>query len=143
MKTSITFGILAFSTLAATLGFTAIQDRKTSDGVYTNEQADRGQQLVTGYGCQNCHGASLEGGLAEEPPLQGEQFFTSWTGRKVDELAEKLTTMPADRGPGDQVKPQEAADIVSYLLRYNGFPAGAEELPADLPSLKRIEIVGP
>jgi S-disulfanyl-L-cysteine oxidoreductase SoxD len=99
--------------------------------------------VVENYGCRNCHGAQLEGGPEEEPPLWGEQFVSAWSGRKLDELAEKITTMPANADPGYQVKPAAAPDVVAYLLQANGYPAGAAELPADPKVLKRITIVAP
>ncbi len=70
--------------------------------------------------------------------------MTVWTGRKLDELAEKITTMPADQGEAYHVKPGAAPDVVAYLLRANGHPsAGTSELSADPKALKLIEIVAP
>ena len=100
-------------------------------------------QIVQDYGCRNCHGGQLEGGADEQPPLVSEEFVASWSGRKLDELAEKITTMPADRDAPYQVKPAAAPDVIAYLLRSNGYPEGKTELPADASVLKRITIVAP
>jgi hypothetical protein len=120
-----------------------VADKTVAAGVYTDAQADRGVQLVVNYGCQNCHGTQLEGGAEEQPPLTGEQFVTAWSGRKLDELAAKITTMPADRDEPYHVKPAEAPDIIASLLRANGYPAGNSDLPADSNILKHITIVEP
>jgi len=132
-------GILAILALAATLSYAA-QERKATEGVYTTAQSDRGAQVVEDFGCRNCHGGELEGGPEEEPPLVGQEFLTLWGGRKLDELAEKITMMPANAEPGYQVKPASAADAVAYLLRANGYPVGAAELPADPKALRLIEL---
>jgi hypothetical protein len=45
--------------------------------------------------------------------------------------------MPANR-PGTLTR-QQNADIVAYLLSFNQFPAGKEELPRDSASLMQIQ----
>jgi len=148
MKKQFIIVILVVLGLAAATfihGATPVQqaDRTVAEGVYTTEQADRGAQVVENYGCRGCHGPTLEGGAEEEPPLWGEEFINVWAGRKVDELAEKITTMPANAEPAYQVKPAAASDVVAFLLRANGYPAGKTELPTDKAALKRITIVAP
>src|SRR4029079_1306875 len=106
-------------------------------------QADRGAQTIEDYGCRNCHGGQLEGGLDEQPQLVGEAFVKGWSGRKLDDLAEKITTMPADQDEAYHVKAAAASDVVAYLLRTNGYPAGSADLPADPKVLKLIQIVAP
>ena len=147
MKIKVITGLLAVCWLAATLSYGALSrqeaDRTASDGVYTSAQADRGMQIIENFGCRNCHGSELEGGTEEQPPLVGEEFLNSWTGRKLDELAEKITTMPADQDEPYHVKPAAAPDVIAYLLRSNGYPEGKSELAADPKALKRIAIVAP
>jgi hypothetical protein len=46
--------------------------------------------------------------------------------------------MPGDR-PGT-LKPQVTADVLSYLLKQNEFPAGDEELPPEPDRLEQIVI---
>jgi hypothetical protein len=36
--------------------------------------------------------------------------------------------------------PQEYVDIIAFILKANGFPTGAQELPIDLDALKSIAI---
>jgi mono/diheme cytochrome c family protein len=55
------------------------------DGVFTQEQADRGQQVASGA-CASCHGAALNGvpddpDMQAGPPLSGEAFLDEWAGR--------------------------------------------------------------
>ena len=52
-------------------------------------------------------------------------------------LFEKMqTSMPADR-PG-QLSREQNADILAFLFRSNGFPAGEKELPTDAAVLQKI-----
>ena len=46
--------------------------------------------------------------------------------------------MPADR-PGQLSKPQNA-DILAFILKSNGYPAGAKDLPGDVDALKQTRI---
>jgi hypothetical protein len=146
VKLRIIIGTIGLCAIAASFGYSGLpaqEARKTVDGVYTAAQAERGMQVVENFGCRNCHGTYLEGGPEEEPALVGEQFVPVWAGRKLDELAEKITMMPANQEPQYQVKHAAAVDVVAYLLRENGYPAGKADLPADPRSLKLIEIVAP
>lgn len=148
MKTKTRIGIIGcVCCLAASLTYAGLPsqeaERTVNDGVYTAVQADRGVQVVVDFGCQNCHGTQLEGGPEEQPPLVGEQFVSAWSGRKLDELAAKITTMPADRDEPYHVKPAAAPDVIASLLRANGYPEGKSELPADPSVLKHITIVAP
>src|SRR5438128_1425591 len=111
--------------------------RSVSDGMYTGEQAKRGQ-LHYQQQCASCHGSSLGGGEAA-PPLVGEAFLEGWDGKSVRALFETVqTTMPADN-PG-RLSPQQGADIVAFVLSSNGFPAGDKELARELDVLKEIRI---
>ena len=49
--------------------------------------------------------------------------------------------MPTDN-PG-RLSRGQYADILAYLFRLNGFPAGARELPNDDEGLKKIRIETP
>jgi hypothetical protein len=46
--------------------------------------------------------------------------------------------MPEDN-PGS-LKPQQYADIVSFFLQLNGYPAGETELPVGAAALKSIQM---
>ena len=107
------------------------------DGVYTSDQAKRGEDLYAKF-CASCHGDELEGD-GQAPPLTGSEFTGNWNKQIVDTLFEIVkTSMPADM-PGSLSRPQHA-DILSYIFQKNGFPAGKTELPPDAESLKKIRI---
>src|SRR5580692_257269 len=84
MKSKTIVGMFAVCGLAVSLSYGALPrqaaGRTVADGVYTEEQAGRGMQVMEDYGCRNCHGAQLEGGADEQPQLVGEEFVTSWSG---------------------------------------------------------------
>jgi hypothetical protein len=85
-----------------------------------------------------CHGPVGEGG-DQSPPLSGPNFIANWTGLTVGDLFERVrTTMPQEK-PGKLTR-QEDADVIAFLLKLNGFPAGKTELPKDTPTLKLIKI---
>jgi hypothetical protein len=88
--------------------------------------------------CVRCHGADLGGTSA--PALRGERFMSTWGGETVSRLFEKIRdTMPPLFGTF--VSDDAKMDIVGYILRSNGYPAGATELAAG-PGLTSIQIVG-
>ena len=113
-------------------GFAA---RTVWDSVYSTAQAGRGE---TAYAktCARCHGASLGGG-DESPALTGGNFLGNWNGLPLSDLQTRIkTTMPSDSvGVYDK---KLVTDVMAYLLKANGFPAGAAELSAETDSLKDI-----
>jgi mono/diheme cytochrome c family protein len=109
--------------------------RSVWDGVYSKEQAGRGQAAFNSK-CARCHGEALLGG-EDSPPLVDKDFLEKWNGKSVGSLVELTRkTMPAD-GPG-KLSRQQTTDIVAYLLSANGFPAGAGDLPSDAAVLEEI-----
>ncbi len=113
-------------------------DRTTWDSVYSTEQADRGQAAYKQV-CARCHRDALTGG-DEAPALTGTSFMSAWNGLALEELHERIrTTMPTDT-PGVYPK-QQVTDVIAFMLRYNGFPAGAKELTHELEALKGIKFV--
>lgn len=105
------------------------------DGIYSDAQAARG---AAGYreACKSCHGDDLDG-KGPVPPLAGSDFTGNWNGMSVGDLFEKMQTqMPADR-PGQLSKEQNAA-VLAYILQYNKFPAGKNDLPGDARALEGI-----
>ena len=104
------------------------------DGVYTEEQAGRGQTLYQ-QSCGRCHGANLAGTF-ETPPLMG-RFIPYWSGTTMDVMFDYVSTaMPLDR-PGS-LGPTSNAAIVAYLLKANGFPAGTKEFGTTVDAQKSI-----
>ncbi len=108
------------------------------DSVFTDEQAARGQKLYSAA-CSRCHGASL-GGVDAAPALSGGSFIGNWDTQTLDVLHDRIrTTMPPDSpNPLDR---KQVSDVVTHILRSNGFPAGKTELPAENDSLASIKLV--
>jgi S-disulfanyl-L-cysteine oxidoreductase SoxD len=110
----------------------------TRDGVYTPAQAASGKATYT-KSCTVCHLESLAGGVNEAPPLNGKQFLSNWEGKPLRSLFGRIiSTMPSD-DPGS-LSEEQTLDILAYLLRENGYPAGKEPLgPPD--ALTKIQFV--
>jgi mono/diheme cytochrome c family protein len=123
---------MALAALVPAKSLQAQPRQSTWDGVYSEEQAGRGQTLFQ-QSCARCHGANLAGTF-ETPPLMG-RFIPYWAGTTMDVLFDYVSTaMPLDR-PGS-LSPRANADIVAFMLKANGFPAGTMELGTD--NLKAI-----
>ena len=123
----------------AAVSITALiaQSRSVWDGVYTDDQAKRGQ-TIAGEECGRCHSANLLGG-ENAPELAGESFRERWNGQTLGDLFEKIrTTMPTD-SPG-RLSRQDYSDVLAYILSVNKYPAGSKELDKDADPLKQIKI---
>jgi mono/diheme cytochrome c family protein len=111
--------------------------RTVWDSVYSAAQAGRGETAYA-KSCARCHGASLTGG-DESPPLTGGGFLANWNDLPLSELETRIrTTMPSD-SVGIYGR-QLVTDVIAFMLKANGFPAGAADLPPDADSLKAIVI---
>jgi mono/diheme cytochrome c family protein len=105
------------------------------DSVFTTAQAARGE-VTFRASCVNCHGDSLAG-IDDAPPLTGSAFAANWNGNTLAKLTNRIANdMPSDN-PGSLTRPQ-AVDIVAFMLRYNGFPAGSVELTQAADTLAMI-----
>ena len=111
--------------------------RTVWDSVYSAPQAVRGESAYV-KACARCHKESL-GGADESPAIAGAGFLANWNGESVGALAERIrTTMPPD-DPGSLNRPL-VTEVTAYMLKMNGFPAGASDLPVEVDSLKAITI---
>jgi mono/diheme cytochrome c family protein len=107
------------------------------DGVYTKEQARRGQATYQET-CLKCHGETLGGGEGG-PEVAGEEFRQKWNGKTAGDLFALIRkTMPAD-DPGS-LSNREFSDLVAYILSVNEYPAGQKEMDRDLAALNEIRI---
>ena len=128
-------GAVVIGTSVAAQGSAATKSAWT--GVYTDAQADRCEREY-GRTCSHCHGLSLEGdGSREIPALVLDSFMRHWRGRPVQALFDTLMrSMPADdRG---SMTPRMTADMIAYLLRANGAPAGDVQLPPEREALAAL-----
>lgn len=111
--------------------------RSVWDGVYTQEQADRGRSSYNTE-CSTCHGTSMNGGESA-PPLAGGEFLSNWNGLTVGDLFERIrTTMPMNQ-PG-KLSRETITDVVAYILSANNFPAGKTGLDRRTEFMKQIRI---
>lgn len=135
---------LAIVGAATTTAFSlSAQESKSQwSGVYTVEQAKRGEAPYMKK-CAACHVNDLTGGADEynpAPALVGAQFAENWNDMTLADLFTKIhTTMPQD-DPGT-LTPQEASDIVAFMLQKGNYPSGAAELPAQAESLKAYKFL--
>jgi quinoprotein glucose dehydrogenase len=111
--------------------------RSVWDGVYTKQQAGRGQSAYREE-CMKCHGENLLGGEAA-PGLAGDEFLPKWTGKTAGDLFERIRkTMPSE-DPGNLSR-RQYADILAYILSVNEFPGGQKELESETEALNDIRI---
>ena|SRR5688572_13370370 len=106
------------------------------DGVYTTAQAERGGAFYAKE-CASCHGEGLMG-QDQAPGLVGPVFLATWNGQTVGDLFEQTRKSMPLEAPNSFSR-QEYLDVVAFMLRANGFPAGKTELPratADLTELR-------
>ena len=119
--------------LYASLG--AQTGKSVKEGVYTAEQAKRGETLYK-ENCAACHGEDLAGS-GPMPALAGNDFIANW--KTVGDLFEKThTSMPAS-APGS-LSEQQTSDIIAFMLSKSNFPAGQAELAAKQDALMQIKI---
>jgi len=135
LNRNVAVAIVACGLLVALEALTAQAPRSLWDGVYTQDQAKRGEAVYVEK-CARCHGAQLIGGDMN-PPLVGPEFLSTWNTKTVGDLFDRIrTTMPADK-PGS-VSRQQSSDVVAYLLNANKFPTGSTELENQTEILKQI-----
>lgn len=109
--------------------------RSVWDGVYTADQAKRGEPLYAQY-CASCHGSTFEGGEMA-PPLAGGAFNANWNGLSLGDLAERIRISMPQNSPGSLSR-QQYVDILATMLGGGEFPQGKSELPREVEALKQI-----
>jgi mono/diheme cytochrome c family protein len=111
--------------------------RSVWDGVYTEEQAGRGEKLYARE-CASCHREQDLGG-EEASALAGPAFLANWDGLSVGDLSERIRVSMPPNDPR-RLSLRQIADILGHMLKANGFPAGKSELDPKTESLKQIQI---
>src|SRR5215467_888294 len=87
----------------------AFQSRSVRDGVYTEEQKNRGRAQFNEK-CSMCHNEDLSGGEIA-PALFGGNFMANWNGLTVGDLFERIRqSMPPDNS--DKINAQQRSDII-------------------------------
>ena len=113
----------------------AAESRTVWDGVYTEDQAKRGESIYRKE-CAACHGDMLTGGESA-PPLTGGAFLANWNGLTMGDLFDRIRKTMPQSAPGRLTRQQDA-DILAFMLSVNKFPAGKTELYRQLEMLKEI-----
>ena len=111
------------------------ESRSVWDGVYTEEQAKRGEPVYRKE-CAACHGELLTGGESA-PPLSGGAFLANWNGLTMGDLFDRIRKTMPQSAPGRLTRQQDA-DILAFMLSVNKFPAGKTELYRQSEMLKEI-----
>ena len=126
IRAIVILAVLACPVLAQTADTT---ERSAALGAYTEAQALLGENVYKAT-CSSCHTPSDQ---------SGEQFKMNWFGRTVfDYFLNLKKTMPDDNPGG--LSDDEYVRVVAYILKINGFPAGADSLSADSTAMRRIRI---
>ena len=127
VRTRFAFGV-ALSAYALTGVFSvtgyAGQSRTVAQGVYSQDQAKRGQDLYTTE-CAACHGDMLEGSVG--PALAGNEFLGDFGGLAVKELVDRIQNTMPQQTPGTLTRAQ-SLDLTAYVLQGGKYPAGAAPL---------------
>jgi hypothetical protein len=110
--------------------------------------------------CVNCHGVDLGGGASQGgPQFAGDKFMENWREDTTETLFLKIrNTMPRRgfQGSNRSLTDREALDLVAFIFKKNGFPAGSElnlpgladvwieqqTGPKPLPNRAQIQVVG-
>ena len=98
------------------------------EGIYTDVQAARGKEVFI-RACVECHSNQLGemAGDGTAPSLLGETFSYRWTDYSIAGLFDTIRQTMPEAAP-NSLGPAEYADVTAYLLKLNGYPAGASEL---------------
>src|ERR1700677_4243766 len=102
-------GSLLGSALRAQAQSSALAGATVTSGVYTADQAKRGQAVYVDA-CAKCHIEDLSGGQDSPPPV-GDDFLGGWKGKTVGDLFDEVRmTMPFD-SPG-KLTQEQYADVL-------------------------------
>jgi mono/diheme cytochrome c family protein len=143
MSAAAGIAVLVTALTTVTVAFAGIQDaasaaptaaRSVWDGVFTEAQAARGQERYRTF-CATCHAEDLLG--ANGPAVVGQEFLDRWNGTTVLDMVQTIRQSMPLEAP-DSLGVPAYVDIVSFLLKSNGGPAGAAELPTDDTALRQV-----
>ena len=136
-RCALTLGVVAFAIAAAAQE--AAARRSVWDGVYTDDQARRGESQY-GRNCEMCHGADLSGNPVDEiPALAWDAFLMHWNDKTIKDLFDSIRrSMPQDK-PGS-LNARAYVDVIAYMLRVNKFPSGSREIGLNPDALAQIVI---
>lgn len=106
------------------------QARTLADGVYTQEQAQRGDRIYRQH-CIECH---------QTDEYRG--FLRRWVGLPVSFFYETVRSAMPENNPGGLSR-DEYADVLTYIFSINDAPTGDEEMSSEPEALDAITITVP
>ncbi|MFP5356706.1 MAG: c-type cytochrome, partial [Gemmatimonadota bacterium] len=104
----------------------------TADSSYTEEQAGRGEQVFTRV-CLECHART---------EMANADFRLKWGGQTTFDLYKSIVTTMPDSDPGSLPR-ADYEDVVAYILKLNGIPAGTAPLSGDSTAMSRKLVLPP
>jgi S-disulfanyl-L-cysteine oxidoreductase SoxD len=114
---------------AAAAQTSSTAERSVATGAYSENQATKGEADFRSF-CASCHTVADH---------TDDKFKMNWLGRTVFDLFKTLkTTMPDDNIGG--LTDDQYTRVVAYILKINGFPAGADSLKADSTEMAKLRI---
>src|SRR5436853_6520417 len=131
-------GMTAYGAFGARGTVAAAQEKSQWEGVFTEEQAKRGEPLYAQY-CASCHGPDLAGGEMA-PGLTGGEFSSNWNDLSLGDLFERIRVSMPQNAPGSLSRQQDA-DILAFILSKMNMPSGSAELPTQTEALKEIKFL--
>jgi cytochrome c5 len=96
---------------------------------FSEAQADRGRDTFRAT-CTECHHSG---------EFTDARFKYRWSGRSAGNLYQLIQTSMPETAPGS-LRREQAVELVSYILRMNGFQPGAGELTSDRAVLDGISL---
>ena len=123
-------GLLGLSLLMMMGAWSSVEaqtERTLLDGVYTDEQALRGEDIFYTV-CTGCH---------ETWEFTDAAFHQAWVDEPVYFIAKDIKELMPDDNPGI-LSQKEVVDVLSYMLQMNGYPTGDAELPEEEDALRTI-----
>ena len=136
--------LIAVTVLGLFTNPAAAQERRTIwSGIFSEPQALRGEKAYVGT-CARCHMEDLGG--KNGPALKGSRFIEDWREADLAILFSTVKSMPPNsaRNPRPPLPEDMSLDILTYLLKVNGAPAGLQELTIEgLPSIQFEKQTGP
>ena len=108
---------------------TTAHAQSTPQAFFTDSQSVRGQQWFEAS-CLSCHPTR---------DISSNDFRLRWNGRTALDLYDRISTTMPQAEPGSLSR-RAYADIVAYLMRINGLPAGSTALTADSTTLTHARL---
>lgn len=121
-------GALALASWSGVAAARTQHGASANDGVYTAEQAAKGQALY-GKACESCH---------QPAKFTGAEFTRAYVGKPLTEIDAAMAEMPMDN-PGSLTRDDIAA-LIAYFLHMNKYPAGKTPLSGEVAALKAVMV---